>query len=105
MQPESTAAEYPLDHSESRTRGIFRAGKAARMTYLRPEPDVMNVDHTIVDPAHRGKGLAQLLFREMTAFARANGRKVVATCPFVKSMFERHPEDAGLLAEAKKVAK
>ena len=42
---------------------------------------------------------------EVTAFARANGRKVIATCPFVKSMFERHPEHADLLAEAREMTK
>lgn len=99
MDEQAGNTEYPLSHSESRGRGVFRAGEGAKMTYLRPSPDVMDVDHTFVDEAHRGKGLAQILYREMVAFARANGRKVIPTCPFVTSMFERHPQDADLLAE------
>jgi hypothetical protein len=57
----------------------------------------MKVNHTLVDKEHRGKGLAHQLYQAMVQFARENQRKVIPTCPFVKTMFEQNPGDAGLL--------
>ena len=87
----------PTAHSETTGDGEFRIGDGARMTYRRPAEHVMDVHHTFVDPAHRGEGLAQALYYAMVAFAREQRRKVIPTCSFVASMFERNPEDADVL--------
>jgi len=86
-----------IEHSETARRGAFRIGDFAKMTYRRPRPDVMTVDHTVVDEAHRGQGLARALYRAMIDFARARGRRVEPKCPFVAAMFEHHSGHADLL--------
>ena len=86
-----------VSHHETRRKGEFRIGKGAKMTYLRPTEQVMDVNHTLVDKAHRGKGLAQELYKGMIQFARENQRKVIPSCPFVEAMFEQNPQDSDLL--------
>lgn len=88
-----------IEHEEDQRGGAFKIGDHAKMDYRRPSEDVMDVHHTYVDPAHRGKGLAQDLFHDMVRFARDEERKVIPTCSFVASMFERHPESADIVGQ------
>jgi predicted GNAT family acetyltransferase len=54
--------------------------------------------HTEVLPAYEGRGIASALVRRVLADARAAGAKVTPRCPFFVRHFERHPEDADLIA-------
>ncbi|MFJ4525894.1 GNAT family N-acetyltransferase [Streptomyces sp. NPDC088810] len=62
--------------------------------------------HTIVEPAHEGKGIAGSLARELYALAEREGVPVAPLCPYVVKWAERHPElapptDPTLLSSAK----
>ncbi|MGV9249905.1 GNAT family N-acetyltransferase [Streptomyces sp. NPDC003697] len=62
--------------------------------------------HTIVEPAHEGKGIAGSLARELYGLARREGVAVAPLCPYVVKWAERHPDqappaDPGLLLAAK----
>ncbi|MET8696140.1 GNAT family N-acetyltransferase [Streptomyces bauhiniae] len=50
--------------------------------------------HTIVEPAHEGKGIAGALARELYALAGREGVAVAPLCPYVISWAERHPDEA-----------
>ncbi|MFF7965518.1 GNAT family N-acetyltransferase [Streptomyces sp. NPDC007903] len=50
--------------------------------------------HTIVEPAHEGKGIAGSLARELYALAAREGVPVAPLCPYVVSWAERHPDEA-----------
>ncbi|MBL1086079.1 N-acetyltransferase [Streptomyces actinomycinicus] len=50
--------------------------------------------HTVVEPAHEGKGIAGSLARELYALAEREGVPVVPLCPYVAKWAERHPETA-----------
>lgn len=89
---------YTIEHDEDERDGAFTIGDHAKMDYRRPSDDVMDVHYTYVEPAHRGKGLAQALFHDMVRFARDEERKVIPTCSFVASMFEQHPENTDVRA-------
>lgn len=54
--------------------------------------------HTEVVPAFGGRGIGSALVRHVLADARANGFTVTPRCPLFAAHFERHPEDADLLA-------
>lgn len=54
--------------------------------------------HTEVPPAFGGRGIASALVRRVLDDARAAGVKITPRCPFFRAHFERHPEDADLLA-------
>ncbi|MFD7280911.1 GNAT family N-acetyltransferase [Streptomyces sp. NPDC059862] len=50
--------------------------------------------HTIVEPAHEGKGIAGSLARELYTIAKREGIVVAPLCPYVVKWAERHPEEA-----------
>ena len=54
--------------------------------------------HTVVDPAHRGRGIAGALARRALDDARAAGRSVVPACSFFRVYLQRHPRDQDLVA-------
>lgn len=54
--------------------------------------------HTEVLPEFGGRGIASALVRQVLDDARAGGIKVTPRCPFFVAHFERHPEDADLVA-------
>ncbi|WP_030422621.1 GNAT family N-acetyltransferase [Streptomyces sp. NRRL F-5065] len=50
--------------------------------------------HTVVEPAHEGKGIAGSLARELYALAGREGVAVAPLCPYVVKWAERHPDEA-----------
>ena len=50
--------------------------------------------HTIVEPAHEGKGIAGSLARELYALAGREGVPVAPLCPYVVKWAARHPDEA-----------
>ncbi|MFD9000248.1 GNAT family N-acetyltransferase [Streptomyces sp. NPDC059582] len=54
--------------------------------------------HTIVEPAHEGKGIAGSLARELYAISGREGVPVAPLCPYVVKWAERHPDEAPAVA-------
>jgi uncharacterized protein len=54
--------------------------------------------HTEVRPEFGGRGIASALVRRVLDDARVAGVKVTPRCPLFAAHFERHPEDADLMA-------
>ncbi len=50
--------------------------------------------HTVVEPAHEGKGVAGSLARGLYALAAREDSAVAPLCPYVVRWAERHPGDA-----------
>lgn len=50
--------------------------------------DDMIVDHTFVDPAFRGQGLAFKLVEEVVELARSEMKTIIPVCPYVKKVME-----------------
>ncbi|MEU9171280.1 GNAT family N-acetyltransferase [Streptomyces sp. NPDC048420] len=50
--------------------------------------------HTIVEPAHEGKGIAGSLARELYGIAAREDSQVAPLCPYVVKWAERHPDEA-----------
>ena len=58
---------------------------------------VVVVDHTYVDPALRGQGIAGELMQKVCEKVEADGMKMVATCPYAVVWFKRHKDYQYLL--------
>jgi predicted GNAT family acetyltransferase len=71
-------------------------GHIAFSEYART-PDVITFMHTEVPEAMAGKGIGSKLIRGALDLVRADGLKVIALCPFVKTYIEKHPDIADLL--------
>ena len=54
--------------------------------------------YTVIDSAHRGQGLGDVLVEGVLADVRREGKKVIPMCWFVADYVERHEEDADLVA-------
>jgi len=54
--------------------------------------------HTEVLPEYGGRGIASALVRRVLDDVRAAGGTVTPRCPFFVAHFQRHPEDADLIA-------
>jgi predicted GNAT family acetyltransferase len=53
---------------------------------------ILTAHHTEVYPKGEGKGMGKRLLDGLTDYARKNGLKVIALCPFVHAQFKKHPE-------------
>jgi hypothetical protein len=82
-----------ITHAETNGRGEFaleRDGRRlAEMTYQRLGESRIVVDHTHVDPALRGHGVARQLLDAAVAWARQTNTRISATCSYVVVQFAR----------------
>jgi predicted GNAT family acetyltransferase len=62
---------------------------------------IVDICHTRVDSALRGKGMAGQLLEHAVADLRRTKRKAVVTCSYAEKWFAEHPECADVLAEEK----
>jgi predicted GNAT family acetyltransferase len=85
-----------VNNESSRRFEVMADGHTAFLQYARGSGRI-ELLHTDVPPALGGKGIGGLLAKAALEFARVASLKVTATCPFVKSYLERHPEYQALL--------
>jgi len=66
-------------------------------TYYKVSDGVITFIHTEVPPELGGKGVGSQLIKGALDQVRAEGRKVIPECPFVKAYIDTHGEYADLL--------
>lgn len=93
--------EDAIRHVSSGHRGAFvleRDGqRLAELTYTVAGSRVI-LDHTHVDERLRGTGSGAKLVAAAVEWARAENRKLLPLCPFARSVFEKTPGYADVLA-------
>lgn len=91
-----------IDHEHSGHRGAFvwieDGEPLARMTYTVAGSRVI-IDHTDVDDRLRGKGAGKELVKSAVEWARQKNVKLMALCPFAKSVFDKTPDYRDVLAQ------
>ncbi len=73
-------------------------GRLAGFAEYREREGVRDFVHTVVKDAYEGQGIGGKIAREALDQTRADGLKVVATCPFIKGWIGKHPDYQDLLA-------
>lgn len=73
-------------------------GRLAGFAEYREEAGVREFVHTVVRDEFEGQGIGGKLARAALDETRAEGLKVVATCPFIKGWIGKHPDYEDLLA-------
>lgn len=91
-----------LKHNDNSTNGLFyfeeNGKRLAVMTYVYAGSHRFIIDHTEVGKESEGKGLGKQLVHAAVEFARAKGYTILPLCPFAKSVFEKTPAYADVLA-------
>lgn len=87
-----------IEHDDARRRFHTRVdGGEAYLSYQRPRPGVLDLQHTVVPPAAQGRGVGESLVRAAIGHAREHGERVIPTCPFVEHWLAEHPEESDLV--------
>jgi hypothetical protein len=90
-----------IEHEKSGHKGAFvwtqDGRRLAEMTYTVAGSRVI-IDHTTVDEVLRGKNAGAQLVRAAVEWARKENVKLMPLCPFARSVFEKTPEYADVLA-------
>jgi uncharacterized protein len=83
------------DNTERHRFELDADGHVAFSNYKRVD-GMITILHTEVPKELEGRGIGSALVRGLLEIARAQGLKVHAVCPFVKSYLDRHSEYADL---------
>lgn len=90
--------EASVQHRENGKRFTARTPSGlAYISYEQPDAQTIDLQHTVVPEADRGRGIGASLVEAAVTHARENGLRVIPTCPFVKSWFEKHPQHRDLV--------
>ena len=100
-----------IQHHETGKNGIFEAWMQAteegactepvqvgEMTYSRPTPERMIINHTRVFESFEGKGIARQMVLAAVDFARANSRRIIPVCSYAQALLTRTDEYKDILA-------
>jgi predicted GNAT family acetyltransferase len=69
----------------------------AYISYEQPDATTIDLQHTVVPEADRGRGFGGELVERAISHARERGLGVIPTCPFVRAWLEKHPEHQDLV--------
>lgn len=82
-----------IQHKDDGSKGEFFIAKdhenLAEITYAWVGKDKFLIDHTWVDDSLRGQDIGQHLVDAAVNYAREKGVKIIARCPFAKSVFDK----------------
>jgi predicted GNAT family acetyltransferase len=81
----------------SANRFEIHDGDAIAFLSYRMKGDAIEYLHSETPPALQGKGYASAIAKFALEHDKAIGRKVIPTCPFVKTYIQRHPDYASLV--------
>jgi predicted GNAT family acetyltransferase len=79
------------NEAEKRFEVLFDDGTVAMITYIRAGKTIIYT-HTEVPESQGGKGIAGKMAYAALEFAKANGLRVQAACPYIKKYVSQHPE-------------
>ena len=88
MADDITLAHHPAENRYELTVDGVLAG---RVEYVEDD-GVIDMQHTIVDPAFGGRGLGGRIVEYALTDARERGLRVVPTCSFISRFIDTHPD-------------
>jgi predicted GNAT family acetyltransferase len=95
VEPDPSAQQVThVRHDPQQSRFFVRlADGDAELIYAPFNEDVLDLQQTEVPPSGQGRGVADALVRAALAYARGQGMRVMATCPYVQAWLRRHPHE------------
>jgi predicted GNAT family acetyltransferase len=90
----------PVSHDAARRRFTADTDEGeAVLAYAPAGEKVLDLQHTVVPEGARGEGVGESLVRAAVAHARAEGVRLIPTCPFVEAWLRRHPDEGDVFEE------
>jgi predicted GNAT family acetyltransferase len=94
----SSATDAVVTDDEAQSRYELRVdGELAGFLTYHVRGQAISLNHTEVEPAFQGRGLATHLARFSLDDARTRGLAVLPYCPYVLSWIKKHPDYADLV--------
>lgn len=91
--------DIPL-HDKTACRFVLQTGQEhAFIEYRLLDNNSLDVCHTFVPPALRGKGLAAILMKAVCEHARAQGLKIVPSCSYADTYLKKNLQEYGSLID------
>ena len=89
--------EVSITFEDTGTKGRYVAqvpgyDEVGELTVTKTSDVMWIADHTGVPDSMRGLGVAKALVEHLVADSRANGRRIIPLCPYVKAQYSKHPE-------------
>ncbi len=88
--------------ADARRYELFVAGAVAGWVDYVATGAVLDLVHTEIADDYRGQGLGGVLAEGVMADARASGRQILPSCPFLTEYVRSHPEDVALVPAAER---
>tara|TARA_R110000782_G_scaffold10808_5_gene33444 strand:- start:434 stop:727 length:294 start_codon:yes stop_codon:yes gene_type:complete len=76
------------------------AEDVAELTFSKLGESTIIADHTGVPERYRGQGVGLKLVERLVDDARKNNITIVPLCPFVRAMYEKHPEWSDVMQDS-----
>jgi predicted GNAT family acetyltransferase len=86
-----------LVKEESRIALVEEDGKLVGEVTFPVIDGVIQINHTFVDEAYRGQGIAGQLLDEVVKTLRERGVKALPVCAYSVSYFAKHPENQDVI--------
>jgi hypothetical protein len=84
----------PVRHDPEHSRFYLPlADGDAELIYAPFSDDVLDLQYAELPPSGQGRGIGDALVRAALAYAREQGMRVMATCPYVQAWLRRHPDE------------
>ncbi|WP_370900319.1 GNAT family N-acetyltransferase [Chryseobacterium gossypii] len=77
---------------------FIHGNRAGLMTYTWAGNERFIIDHTEVDENYNGRGVGKEMVLAAVDFARKEGKKIIALCPFAKATFQKNKDIQDVLA-------
>lgn len=75
----------------------YDADKEIAFVVLNEQEDVIQITHTFVNDAYRGKGLAKQLMDDVYLFFKNSNKKILPLCSYAISYFEKYQDKKDVL--------
>nr|WP_321224296.1 GNAT family N-acetyltransferase [uncultured Psychroserpens sp.] len=89
-------------HHKQNNKGKFSlvddGQEIGEMTYKYVSKDTIDINHTLIDKAYRGKDLGLLLIEQAVKYLRTNELKAIPSCPYVDKVFRENSKYSDLIA-------
>ena len=99
MTTDKTGAEATVSAAEGKYT-IAVDGETVGLAAVANRDNQRVFYHTEVEEQFGGRGLATILVEQALEATRADGKRVVATCPMVAAFIRKHPEFNDIIDKA-----